>query len=146
MACHYKYRKGKTYEDLYGIEKSDKIKEKIAIKTFCNNNNNMCFVTNPHLLIKNGMIKGGLYDGFKTSQRLFYFEIDELNMFLKLCLEIDGDYWHSLPKKQIADKRKNTYLKNKGFTVLRIKEKDIYKDIDKCINRIREAIYDKTKI
>lgn len=37
-----------------------------------------------------------------------------------LCLECDGDYWHSLPDVQERDARKDVYLQQKGYTVLRI--------------------------
>lgn len=37
-----------------------------------------------------------------------------------LCLECDGDYWHSLPSAQDRDARKDAFLQQKGYTVLRI--------------------------
>jgi very-short-patch-repair endonuclease len=38
----------------------------------------------------------------------------------KFALETDGDYWHSRRKNKISDKRKDTYLVNRGWTVVRI--------------------------
>jgi len=89
------------------------------------------------------MVNAGLYEGFETCQPLYYFEIDELNISKKICIEIDGDYWHSLPKRIQQDKRKDTFLTNKGYNVIRIKEKDIYADLGKCVNKIAVALGEK---
>lgn len=137
--CFSEYTTGKTYDEIYGIEKSIDIKSKIT-KATMKNNKSMPKITKPHLIIKNEMIKRNLYDGFMTSQQLYYFEIDELNIEKKICLEIDGDYWHSLPKRIIQDKRKDTFLKNKGFTVIRIKEYDIYNNLDICIKKLENIL------
>lgn len=37
-------------------------------------------------------------------------------------IEVDGDYWHSLPKVKEKDTRKDKYLKSKGINVMHIKE------------------------
>lgn len=150
--CCNSYRSGKSYNDFYGEEKANNIKTKIAIQTI-DNNKNMPIVTRPHLILKSKLIELKLYEGFKTSHRLGWYEIDEFNDIKKLCIEIDGNYWHGNPeiykdkdlnemqiKRRISDKRKNTYLKNKGYRVLRFWEKNIYEDIENCIEKIREYL------
>ena len=137
--CSSEYKTGKTYDEIYGMEKSENIKSKIT-KSTMENNKSMPKITKPHLIIKGEMIKRNLYDGFMTSQQLYYFEIDELNINKKICLEIDGDYWHSLPKRIIQDKRKDTYLKNKGFTIIRIKECDIYNNLNTCMEKLEKIL------
>lgn len=55
-----------------------------------------------------------------------------------IVLEVDGSYWHSLPKRIEKDKLHNEFLKSKGYTVIRIPEADIVNNIervDKMINR-----------
>lgn len=37
-----------------------------------------------------------------------------------LCIECDGDYWHSLPHSMERDARKDSDLTSKGYTVLRL--------------------------
>ena len=37
-------------------------------------------------------------------------------------IEVDGDYWHSLPDVKEKDTRKDKYLKSKGINVMHIKE------------------------
>jgi very-short-patch-repair endonuclease len=57
----------------------------------------------------------------------------------KICVEIDGDYWHgnqmfykTLTLNQISrhndDKRKDTFLKNRGWQVLRFWQSDLVKN------------------
>jgi len=138
--CVHNFKRGKTYDDLYGVEKSNQIKEKIMIQTL-ENNKNMPMISKPHIMLKNKMLESNI-TGFKTSQRLGYYEIDELDINRKICVEVDGDYWHSTKRAIVNDKRKNTYVKNKGFKMIRIKECEIYEDINKCIDIIQEGIND----
>ena len=51
-----------------------------------------------------------------------YYQCDFYVPSLNLIIECDGDYWHSLEKKKIADKRKNAYAKNQGYGMLRLPE------------------------
>lgn len=46
------------------------------------------------------------------------FYLPEYNM----VIEVDGDYWHSLPDVKEKDTRKDKYLKSKGINVMHIKE------------------------
>jgi hypothetical protein len=56
----------------------------------------------------------------------------------KKIIEFDGDYWHSGHAAKQRDYDKETELLNSGYKVLRIKEKDYYKNnqttITKCLN------------
>lgn len=40
-------------------------------------------------------------------------------------IEVDGDYWHALPKVVERDKRKNKFYAEQGYTVIRIPEHEI---------------------
>lgn len=52
-----------------------------------------------------------------------------------LCIECDGDYWHSLPSAQERDARKDAYLQQKGYTVLRLLGSQILTgDLDDMVN------------
>jgi DNA mismatch endonuclease, patch repair protein len=79
------------------------------------------------------------------------------DIFIKpnICIFCDGDYWHANPKKytktylikknrnRIAgdiwkyDKKVNNDLKKKGYIVLRFWETDIYKNLNRIINKIK---------
>lgn len=67
-------------------------------------------------------------------------------------IECDGDYWHGNPKfykifnsiqrKNInRDKRKNTYIKNKGFLLIRFWEDDIKNNWNK-VTKIFDELFD----
>lgn len=53
-------------------------------------------------------------------------------------IEFDGDYWHAPNTNQIRDNKRQKLLEQSGYEVLRIKEKDYYKNkqniIKECIN------------
>lgn len=150
--CFYSYRKGKTFEELYGENKAKEIKESIDISTY-NNNKFMPIFTKPHRVLQEAMKEANIYDGFKTSQRISYYEIDEFNPDMKLCIEIDGDYWHANPlfyskdnlnstqiKRVKSDKKKNDFLRKNGYNLLRFWEYDIYNNIENCIKQIKEFL------
>jgi len=77
---------------------------------------------------------------FNREYRVGRYQCDFVLLGYKLVIEVDGDYWHSLPKQKISDKRKDTYLTNNGWHILRFRECDIYKDLSKCLARINKYI------
>lgn len=112
-----------------------------------------------HLNYKDNMVKKSLL-GFTTEYNYKYYSIDEADPFNKIAIEIDGCYWHGCEKCGFKgdsriiniDKRKETFLKNRGWIIIRIKEHDIKKDpftgieaIRSLQNRIKEINKDKIK-
>jgi len=85
-----------------------------------------------HEAYKVSMIEKGL-TGFITEYQYDYYSIDEADPFTKIAIEIDGCYWHGCPtcgfkgdsRITRIDKRKETYLKNRGWVVIHIKEHEI---------------------
>ncbi len=56
------------------------------------------------------------------------FGIYRADFFLKelnIVIECDGEYWHSRPWSGERDKRKDSYLIDKGYKVVRVSEKKI---------------------
>lgn len=53
----------------------------------------------------------------------------------KLVIEVDGDYWHNKPGIKERDLRKDTFLKSKGYAVLRFTETQIKTELDKCLDK-----------
>lgn len=43
----------------------------------------------------------------------------------KKIIEADGDYWHSIPEVKERDKRRDYFLKRKGYCILRLSETEI---------------------
>ena len=58
----------------------------------------------------------------------------------KLVVEIDGDYWHNLPEHKLRDKERDKFMKNEGWTILRVKEKDINRSIEESVNKVMEKL------
>lgn len=83
--------------------------------------------------------------GFITEYREGFYHIDEADPFAKIAIEIDGCYWHGCATcgfngdKRIMsiDKKKETYLKNRGWVIIHIKEHEIKKNKYTCIEAIR---------
>ena len=53
---------------------------------------------------------------------------------IKLCIEFDGDYWHSTIEAIESDRIKQEFIENIGFKVIRIRECDYRSDKPKIIN------------
>ena len=64
--------------------------------------------------------------------------LDFANPKLKICVECDGEAWH--PEGNHYDRKKNYFLTNRGWIVLRFKGEEIKTDINKCLNKINEVI------
>jgi very-short-patch-repair endonuclease len=79
-----------------------------------------------------------MYDNEKRSNYFYDFCITSL----KLIIEFDGTYWHSLEGAKEKDQHKQKVVEEKGFTMIRIDESDYNKDkqsiVDVCINKILE--------
>lgn len=54
-----------------------------------------------------------------------------------ICVEVDGNYWHKLPERIERDKFVNSELKSQGMKVYRFWESDIKKDVQTCIQQIK---------
>ena len=50
-------------------------------------------------------------------------------------IEFDGEYWHGFENIKIKDKKRDNYLTNLGYKILRIKESDYKKDPEKVIKK-----------
>lgn len=97
-----------------------------------------------HLNYKEGMIEKGLIN-FITEYEYGPYSIDEADPLAKIAVEIDGCYWHGCvrcgfegdKRIKLIDKKKTTYLKNRGWVIIRIKEHEIKKDPYTCIEMLR---------
>jgi very-short-patch-repair endonuclease/endogenous inhibitor of DNA gyrase (YacG/DUF329 family) len=67
----------------------------------------------------------------------FDFAIPEL----KIAIECDGDYWHSLKSVIIRDETRDATTLNHGWITLRFKETDIKNNMINCIKTIKEEIW-----
>lgn len=66
--------------------------------------------------------------------------IDFLLPDYMVCVEADGEYWHSSMSARMKDRRKDAWLKNKGYTVYHFDGWEIKQDSDYCVSRMMKAI------
>jgi len=59
---------------------------------------------------------------------------------IKLAIECDGTYWHTLQEVVKRDKKRDNYLRRHGWHVLRFTEDQINANIESCINTVREQL------
>lgn len=55
---------------------------------------------------------------------------------LKLIIECDGGYWHTIPKTREKDIRRDCWLRGQGWSVLRFTDSEIKKSPELCQERI----------
>jgi len=68
-----------------------------------------------------------------------YYIVDFICRKLKLIIEIDGSS-HFGQERAVYDKRREDYLKNKGYHVIRFKEFDVVKSLYDVSNEIYNVI------
>lgn len=59
---------------------------------------------------------------------------------LKVDVEADGEMYHSSEKDIERDRKRDTILRNMGWTVIRFKERDIKEQIGKVLDRIQKEL------
>jgi very-short-patch-repair endonuclease len=88
-----------------------------------------------HIGYKKSMLEQNL-SGFISEYSYGPYSIDEADPLAKIAVEIDGCYWHGCSicnfkgdsRIKTIDKRKTSYLKNRGWVIFRFKEHEIKKD------------------
>lgn len=54
-----------------------------------------------------------------------------------LLIELDSYLWHgSTPEQYTKEKERERVLFNEGYKVMRFSGREIYKDVEKCINEV----------
>lgn len=97
-----------------------------------------------HIGYKRCMLEKGLKN-FISEYSFGPYSLDEADPFTKIAVEVDGCYWHGCKtcnfkgdsRIQVIDKKKETYLRNRGWIIIRVKEHEIKKDPFTAIEMIR---------
>jgi very-short-patch-repair endonuclease len=71
--------------------------------------------------------------------------VDALIPGARVVVECDGEYWHSLPEMVERDRKKDGYLKSRGYKVLRFPEAAIHADVVGCVQRVIDALINRFK-
>lgn len=93
----------------------------------------------------------GVFDGNKGLGEMYFAELNKEYMFYvheKWCkvfsvdfkcgnkiIEFDGDYWHSSDKQKSIDKMRDSFLRERGYSILRITEMEFNNNNEKTINK-----------
>lgn len=56
------------------------------------------------------------------------------------CVEADGEYWHSSTKAIMKDRKKDAWLRNKGYTVFHFDGKEIIQNADYCVEKLMKSV------
>ena len=117
-------KKGKTYEEIYGEEKSNKykkiIKKRRSTQIFPLKDSKI------EVKIQNFLKQLGIE--FFTHQHIkieHAYQCDILIPSMNLVIECDGNYWHKYPIGNKLDIIRTRELLDKGFRVLRFWESEI---------------------
>lgn len=172
-------RKNKTLEELYGEKKaqflrkklsdsakkrkihghtgrthSEKTKEILREKTTKRISSNKDMVSSPQLKLFNKLKELNI-SNFELEYPYNFYTIDIAVPSLKLCIEVDGDFWHVNSNKGFemkyecqkrnkrVEKSKTTYLTKNGWKILRIWESEINSDFDSVLKKIEAFIKEK---
>lgn len=68
------------------------------------------------------------------------FLVDILLEKQKIIIQWDGEYWHTKQKRVLLDRSQDAYLKECGYNVLRITDKQIKNNIEEVYANITRAI------
>jgi len=54
-----------------------------------------------------------------------------------VSIQCDGEYWHKLPKRKLADIRQNKILRKQGYKVFRFWGEEIKESASSCVNSLQ---------
>jgi hypothetical protein len=95
----------------------------------------------PELLFEKLMKENGYFPEVQYTEGMAGFVLDFAFPEIKLAIEIDGEYWHSLPNAQKRDRCKNYYLGvKKGWELIRIPASDFTHNPDHYIWEVIQTI------
>lgn len=95
----------------------------------------------PELLFEKLLNEKGYFPEVQYTEGMAGFVLDFAFPDIKLAIEIDGEYWHSLPNAQKRDKCKNYYLGvKKGWELIRIPASDFTHNPDHYIWEVIQTI------
>lgn len=95
-------------------------------------------------LIENGLkranIKAAAQHYVLSSKKRYCLDFAVLCKKGKIAIECDNRKAHSYPRQREKDKRKNAFLRRRGWVVLRLTEHDIIFDLEGCMAKIQKAV------
>lgn len=59
---------------------------------------------------------------------------------LRVAVEVDGAAWHADPESRAADRARDAALAGLGWTVVRLKARDVFGDVERCVLKVDETV------
>jgi len=129
--------------DIFSVKKRSEIMRKVRNKN-----------TNIELILRKALFKDGVR--FRVKNKLFG-KPDIIISEEKIAIFCDGDFWHGRNFRKEADGYKdfwkekirtnierdilvNKTLEKEGWRVLRFWKTEILKDLDKCVDKVKDKI------
>ena len=78
---------------------------------------------------------------FQQEVKIGRYHADFLIKNTNILIECDGVYWHSLKKIKDRDKRRDVFLREKGYRIYRFPEEEINKSPLTCLRKIFDFSY-----
>ena len=85
-------------------------------------------------LVRKTLEKSGL--DFEQEVQIGKFCVDFLLSTRRIVIECDGEYWHNSQQAKEKDKRKDKFLKARGYYIYRFSEREIKISAEECIRQI----------
>ena len=73
-----------------------------------------------------------------------YFELDFFIPRLRLVIEVDGEIWHRIDNSQEKDSRRDRWLREIGYTVVRISTRDIRERLNEVELFLRRLVEERS--
>jgi very-short-patch-repair endonuclease len=89
------------------------------------------------------MYEGLLSEGYLITKQYYIKGVCRVDFYFpeyNIVIECDGDYWHNNLKSFEIDQNRTNKMEASGYKVLRFKGSEIKKNLQKCLNRIKEVI------
>lgn len=91
----------------------------------------------------NGLTSAGLYPRAQWPEGRY--RIDIAFPGKKIAIEADGKAFHSTPEQKAHDRKKDRYLRSKGWTVLRFTGSRIHRNLPAVVERIDRELTKKNQ-
>jgi DNA mismatch endonuclease (patch repair protein) len=145
------FLKGKTYKEVYGKERAEEIGRLMSLSAVKRIAKQKKSGTRPEKVIKEFLDILGIQYEFQYP--IQYYCVDFFIPSMNLIIQTDECYWHACPehfsgelsfiqkKNRRTDQSCNTYLKNRGYNLIRIWECKLPEDangLDRILNKIKE--------
>lgn len=94
-------------------------KDPVKAKKMAANHKLLSVISRPQISLLKRLCRRGI-SGFRLNYQVDRWLLDVANPDWELVVEVDGAYWHSNPTTRRKDRRRNRYLRRRGWSVWHI--------------------------